>query len=61
MHVNRTLQALRAEHLIRWERRRLTVLDVDRLAALAMFNPAYLGVASGATELRDAGPDRLTA
>ncbi len=61
VHVNRTLQALRAEHLIRWERRRLTVLDVDRLAALAMFNPAYLGVACGVTEQRDAGPDRLTA
>jgi CRP-like cAMP-binding protein len=42
VHVNRTLQALRASGLITLKNRRLTILDFDRLADKAMFNPDYL-------------------
>jgi CRP-like cAMP-binding protein len=42
VHTNRMLQDLRAEGLIAWTRRRLTILDFDRLADLSMFNMNYL-------------------
>lgn len=42
VHVNRTVQTLRADGLIEWEHRHLTVLDWERLRALADFHPAYL-------------------
>ena len=42
VHVNRTVQRLRADGLIEWEHRHLTVLDWERLRALADFHPAYL-------------------
>jgi CRP-like cAMP-binding protein len=42
VHVNRTLQDLRSQELIRLESRRLTILDRDRLFALAEFDPGYL-------------------
>ena len=44
VHVNRTLQQLRGEGLIRWDRRRVEIPDPERLAAAAMFHPAYLGL-----------------
>lgn len=42
VHVNRTLQTLRAERLIRTARKRIEVLDWDGLVARADFNPGYL-------------------
>lgn len=42
VHVNRTLQELRREGLIELSRRKLRILDFDRLRQLAVFNPNYL-------------------
>lgn len=42
VHVNRTLQAMRSDHLIELEDRVLTIPDFDALADVAMFDPAYL-------------------
>lgn len=42
VHVNRTIQELRAMGLIELKRRSLTILDVDRLKAYCGFNPNYL-------------------
>lgn len=59
VHVNRTLQQLRGEGLIRWDRRRVDIPDPERLAAAAMFHPAYLGLGGGRAE--GFGEDRLIA
>lgn len=42
VHVNRTLQALRAEGLISLRNYRLKILDVPRLQERAVFDPGYL-------------------
>ena len=42
VHVNRTLQDLRASGQITWKGRRLTIHDLPALMALALFDPAYL-------------------
>jgi CRP-like cAMP-binding protein len=42
VHVNRTLQALRAEGLIEWQQRIIRVPDWSALAAVAEFDAAYL-------------------
>ena len=42
VHVNRTLQDLRRDGLIRLQNRELTILDLEALKAVAMFNPNYL-------------------
>jgi CRP-like cAMP-binding protein len=42
VHVNRTLQELRGEKLVSWERRTVTILDHERLRAFADFDPSYL-------------------
>ena len=42
VHVNRTLQELRRDNLIAFERKQLTILDLDRMMKLAIFNPNYL-------------------
>jgi CRP-like cAMP-binding protein len=42
VHINRTLQALRASRLIVLKGRRLTILDFDALQKVALFNPSYL-------------------
>lgn len=42
VHVNRTLQELRRRGVIELENRRLTILDLDALKAIAEFDPAYL-------------------
>lgn len=44
VHVNRTLQRLRREGLIRLCQRRLMILDFERLAAVAGFDGSYLRV-----------------
>lgn len=48
VHINRTLQRLRNDGLIRLCQRRLTILDRERLAAVAGFDGAYLRVGSRA-------------
>lgn len=42
VHVNRTMQELRRSGLIRLERQRLTIPDMDSLQRVALFNPDYL-------------------
>jgi CRP-like cAMP-binding protein len=42
VHVNRTLQTLRRQGLIELENKRLTILDLPALRAVAEFDPAYL-------------------
>jgi CRP-like cAMP-binding protein len=42
VHVNRTLQQLRAEHLISWQGQSVRVLDWERLKRVAEFDPTYL-------------------
>ncbi len=42
VHVNRSLQDLRADKLVQWENGVVTVLDWDRLRRMAEFDPAYL-------------------
>ena len=42
VHVNRTLQELRADKLIELERKQLNILDLKRLIGASMFNPNYL-------------------
>ena len=42
VHVNRTLQELRAQGLIQWKGREVTILDIEALKQLAMFNDNYL-------------------
>lgn len=44
VHVNRMLRELRARNLIVWRSRTLTILDWDRLAAFAQFDPTYLSL-----------------
>ena len=42
VHVNRTLQQLRREGLIELSNKRLTILNLDRLREIALFEPHYL-------------------
>lgn len=42
VHVNRILMALRADGLIDWRQKRVTIRNWDRLAASAEFDPLYL-------------------
>jgi CRP-like cAMP-binding protein len=42
VHVNRCLQRFRSEQLIAWHRRRVAVLDLDRLQQIAGFDRSYL-------------------
>jgi len=42
VHVNRTLQQLRAEQLIVWQGQSVRVLDWGRLTSVAKFDPTYL-------------------
>lgn len=42
VHINRTLQALRADGMLELERKRLTIPDLKRLMEVAMFNANYL-------------------
>ncbi len=44
VHVNRTLQALRQDGLVEWDRKRVQVLDRRRLERFADFNPTYLNL-----------------
>ena len=52
VHTNGMLQELRAEGLISVKGRRVTIVDLDRLVELSMFNPNYLHL-----ERESDGPD----
>jgi len=45
VHLNRSMQALRAKNLITLNNKKLVVLDFDGLKALGSFNPNYLHLA----------------
>ena len=47
VHTNRSLQELRHQRVIRLAERRLTILDLPRLMAIAEFDPSYLNLAPG--------------
>lgn len=42
VHVNRVMQELRAQNLVRWNGREVHVADMDALKRVAMFNGNYL-------------------
>ena len=44
VHVNRTLQSLRADNLLRWQDQLITILDWDGLCREAEFDPTYLSL-----------------
>ncbi|MEN8914772.1 MAG: HWE histidine kinase domain-containing protein [Alteriqipengyuania sp.] len=44
VHVNRTLQDIRAEGLVELRAQRLNILDFDRLSEIADFHPQYLSL-----------------
>jgi CRP-like cAMP-binding protein len=52
VHVNRILQRFRRDELIILARRRLTLLDVERLQEVAGFNQDYLHLGGATTEVR---------
>jgi CRP-like cAMP-binding protein len=52
IHVNRVLQELRGAEMIELKARRLKLIDPERLARLAMFDPRYLSGLAG-LRLRD--------
>ncbi|BCM87979.1 Crp/Fnr family transcriptional regulator [Methylobacterium indicum] len=51
VHVNRTLRALREQHLIGWHSKQLTILDLPRLQEIAEFKPNYLRATADYTQL----------
>lgn len=51
VHVNRTIQELRARELIEFRHHEVTVLDWPRLQSLAGFDPGYLSPAEKASGL----------
>lgn len=44
VHVNRTLQNLRADNLVRWQDQLITILDWDGLQRIGEFDPTYLSL-----------------
>ncbi len=44
VHVNRTLQELRSDGLLTWERTTVDILNWERLRRVAEFNPDYLNL-----------------
>jgi hypothetical protein len=42
VHVNRLVADLRARNILTWGQGRIEILDWDRLAELAEFDPAFL-------------------
>jgi CRP-like cAMP-binding protein len=42
VHVNRTLQELRGDGLLTWNRNQVVIEDWDRLCKVAEFDPAFL-------------------
>jgi len=61
VHVNRTLQDMRRERLVRLAGRRLTVLNHEALSTIAMFNPDYLRLNAKMRSARPAAVRQETA
>lgn len=59
VHVNRTLQQLRADGLLSLERKRLAIPDLDALKQAGLFDPNYLHLEPPASRPAE-GQDRLT-
>ena len=53
VHVNRSLQSLRAESLIALSNKRLTILDAPRLKHLGGFSAAYMHLGQRAIAVRN--------
>jgi hypothetical protein len=51
VHINRVLQGFRRDELITLDRRRLTLLDTERLQAIAGLTPEYLKLNSTPPEI----------
>lgn len=51
VHINRTLQELRAQELIMLQGKTLTILDLERLQTLSLFSPTYLHLDRDGREL----------
>jgi hypothetical protein len=51
VHINRVLQGFRRDELITLDRRRLTLLDIERLQAIAGLTPEYLKLNSTPPEI----------
>jgi CRP-like cAMP-binding protein len=51
VHINRVLQGFRRDELITLDRRRLTLLDIERLQAIAGLTPEYLNLNSTPPEI----------
>jgi hypothetical protein len=47
VHINRTVQQLRADGLIALRGKELTIPDLERLQVVGMFNPNYLHLRNG--------------
>lgn len=58
VHVNRTLQEMRAMQLIELQSRRLTILDWATIRRVARFEPHYLGITMPIERLKAAPPAR---
>ena len=52
VHVNRTMRALKADGLIAFENRYITIPDAARLRQVCGFDPSYLHIASSADAQR---------
>ena len=44
VHLNKTLQQLRRDGLVRWESRTVEILDWEKLTEMAEFDPTYLSL-----------------
>lgn len=60
VHVNRVMQRLRAEGLLLHKGGRLHVLDLERLEAVADFDPAYLRPSLSRPDVADQGQRRAS-
>lgn len=55
VHTNRTVQMLRSEKVLRWERDLITITDWDRLVEIGEFDPTYLRISKEAVVFADFG------
>ena len=44
VHVNRTIQELRARNVLQWQNQAVTILDAPALRSIAEFDPTYLSL-----------------
>ena len=61
VHVNRTLQELRYDGLVKTQGGKVIIEDWDRLRAAGEFDPTYLHLKKPAPSARKAAPERTSA